>query len=321
MNEQSKLVGLFPVVPTPLHEDESFDNQGFKALLDQFIDCGFHGFTILGSNGEGTYFSKEEKVKIINTASEHLGRKANWIAGTGSLSTRETVELTDHAYKAGAAACLVTLPTFFSLKFDDIYDHYKKTTEKTGSPVLFYNYPACTGINLSVKEVIRLSECEGIVGIKETILNMKTIRAHIRRVKKKPFSVFAGTSYFMAETLKAGGAGVICPVALLQPENTIALYNAIRENDTKEIVQRENTLFKTLPLFTGKSLPSAGYILKTLANLGLAPEATGGSAQAMLKELLRLSGIPITSRVRSPLPQLTAQQKKHARRLYDILSR
>lgn len=314
-----ELHGVFPVMPTPLNDDESFDGKGFKDMLDFFMNKGFHGFTILGSNGEGPYFSPQEKAKIFDSAAAVLNGKIQWIAGTGCMSTYETAELTSHAYTSGASACLISLPTFYMPSFDSLYNHYHTVAEKSGAPVLFYNYPACTRIKLTVPEIIKLCECDGIIGIKETILNLKTIRAHIDGVKKKPFSVFSGTSYLMPEVIKAGGAGAICPIPLLEPKFSLALYEAAKNNDTLKIRALEKNIFRTLPLFSKNASPFAGKMLKLLANLGLAPESTGGSAQALLKEFLRLSGIPITARVRSPLPQLTGEQKMLVKQVFDKL--
>lgn len=315
-----ELHGVFPVMPTPLKEDESFDEKGFKAMLDFFINKGFHGFTILGSNGEGPYFTAEEKAKVFDTAAQCLNGQTLWIAGTGSLTTTETFEVSRHAHKAGAAACLVSLPTFYMPSFDSLCNHYHTVAEKSGAPVLFYNYPACTRIQLTISEVVKLCECDGIIGIKETLLNLKTIRAHIQRIKKKPFYVFSGTSYLMPEVIKAGGAGTICPVPLLVPKFSLALYEAVKNNDVLKIRALEKNIFRTLPLFSKNASPLAGKMLKILANLGLAPESTGGSAQALLKEFLRLYGIPITARVRSPLPQLTGEQKTLVKQVFDKLN-
>ncbi len=316
---KNELAGIFPVLPTPLLEDETFDEKGFIAMLDYFMDKRVHGFTVLGSNGEGPYFSAEEKAEIFDAAGKHLSGKLPWIAGTGGLTTMETLEISRHAHKAGAAACLVSLPTFYKLPFENIYEHYKTLGEKSGAAVMLYNYPLCTHIKLSVPQVIKIGECDGIVGIKDTLLNLKVIKAHIDGIKKKPFSVFSGTSYLMPEVVKMGGAGVICPVPLLEPEFTGALYGAVKADDEKKVKQLEEKLFQTLPLFIKNASRNTGKMLKRFARLGLAPEAGANSVHAMLKEFLRLSGIPITAKVRSPLPQLTEEQKQRVKTLYETL--
>lgn len=316
---KNQLEGIFPVMPTPLNDDESFDEKGFKAMLDFFMGKGFHGFTILGSNGEGPYFTAEEKAKIFDATGKHLNGKLPWIAGTGGLTTTETLEVSQRAHKAGAAACLVSLPTFYKIPYEDIYKHYKILGEKSGAPVMLYNYPLCTHITLSVPQVIKIGECDGIVGIKDTLLNLKVIKAHIDGIKKKTFYVFSGTSYLMPEVVKMGGAGVICPVPLLEPEFTVALYGAVKNGDAGKVKGLEEKLFQTLPLFVKNASTGKGKMLKKLARLGLAPEAAADSVHAMLKEFLRLSGIPVTAKVRSPLPQLTEEQKQRVKTLYETL--
>lgn len=316
---KNEFAGIFPVMPTPLNDDESFDEKGFKAMLDFFVNKGFHGFTILGSNGEGPYFSAEEKAEIFDAAAQCLNGKAPWIAGTGGLTTAETLEVSRHAHKTGASACLVSLPTFYNVPFENIYRHYKTLGEKSGAPIMLYNYPLCTHIKLTVQQVIQIGECDGVVGIKDTLLNLKTIKAHIDGVRQKPFYVFSGTSYLMPEVVKKGGAGVICPVPLLEPEFTVSLYAAVKNGDAGKVKSLEEKLFQTLPLFVKNASTGKGKMLKKLAHLGLAPEAAADSVHAMLKEFLRLSGIPVTAKVRSPLPQLTEEQKQRVKTLYEKL--
>lgn len=317
----TNLSGIFPVVPTPLNEDESFDEKGFEALLSWSLEKKFHGLTVLGSNGEGPYFSPEEKARVFDSAARILNGKLPWLAGTGTIGTRETVELSRYALKAGAAACLISLSTFYPLSFERVYHHYKTVAEKSGAPVLYYNYPACTRIQLSVPQMIKLCECDGIVGIKETLLNLKIIRAHIDGVKKKPFFVFSGTSYLMPEVMRMGGAGAICPIPLLEPEFSIALYDAVKNSDSVKTAVLEKEIFRTLPLFSKNASPAAGKMLKRLAALGLAPDSTAGSAQAMLKEFLRLYGILMTARVKSPLPQLAPEQKILVKQVFGALNK
>lgn len=311
--------GLFPVVPTPLHEDEAFDEKGFAALLDALLQKGFHGFTILGSNSEAPYFSLEEKVKILDAAAKQLNGKIQWIAGTGCMGTAETTELTKYAHKAGASACLVALPTYYSLSFESVYNHYKTVSEKSGSPVLFYNFPACTRLALAVPQVIKICELDGIIGMKATILNVKTIKAQIQGIKKKPFYAFSGTTYLLSEAVRLGGAGAICPVPLLMPEVSLSLYDAVKGNDGNKIQIFEKKIFQTLRLFSKNASPAAAKMFKLMANFGVLPEVSATAPQAMLKEFLRLSGIPVTAKVRSPLPQLTEEQKVLVKKLFNQL--
>lgn len=308
----NKLSGVYPVIPTPFTNNDELDLKALQNILEYALEKNFSGVLILGSNGEAPYLTWEEKVKIINTTAKVLKGKMNFIVGGGSFSTKETLTLTKIAKKEGATAALIILPVFYPLTFHNVYAHYYHLTKESNLPIMYYNFPACSHLNLTNREIVQLSLLEGMVGIKESILNLNNIKFHIKHSLKETFSVFSGTSYLFSEVIRLGGDGVICPIALLLPEASLKIFEILSKNKQGNIDKYEKTIFKTLPLM-GKVIGNpelSKKLLKFAAKVGLPLSATGSSPQALLKEALRLLGIPLKPRVRKPLPQLSNKGKE-----------
>lgn len=302
-----KLEGVYPVIPTPFLDNDEVDINGLGSILEYVLEKKFQGVLILGSNGEAPYLSFAEKVQIIKTASKVLKNKINLIVGTGSFSTKETLELTKIAKEEKATAALIILPIFYPLTFHNIYAHYRYIAKESKFPIMYYNFPPCSHLHLSNREIVKLSIIEGMVGIKESILNLKDIKYHIDNAYSESFNVFSGTTYLFSEVMRLGGAGVICPANLLTPEPALKIFELISKNKNANVDEYEKEIFKTLPIM-GKVVGNTSLskkLLKFAAKAGIPLNATGGTPQALFKEALRLQGIPIKPRVRKPLPQLS----------------
>jgi len=316
-----KLAGVYPVIPTPFLDNEEIDFKGLENILEYALEKKFQGVLILGSNGEAPYLSLAEKVRIIKTASEVLKNKINLIVGTGSFSTQETLELTKIAKAENATAALIILPIFYPLTFYNVYAHYRYLAKESKLPIMYYNFPACSHLNLSNQEIVKLSMIEGMVGIKESILNLKDIKYHLENNYSESFSVFSGTTYLFSEVMRLGGAGVICPVALLTPEPVLKIFELLIKDRNANIEIYEKEIFKTLPLM-GKIIGNTNLsrkLLKFAAKAGIPLSATGGAPQALFKEALRLQGIAIKSKVRKPLPQLSHKGKSLVEKVVQSL--
>lgn len=314
--------GVYPVVPTPLREDYTPDEEGLRAIIRFLIERGVHGLTILGSNGEFPYFTLEERVRVTRAAVRAAGGRVPVVVGTGAMGTDETVEITQRAKDEGADAALVALPTYYPVRFTDVLLHYKKVTG-VGLPILFYHFPDCTRLRLVPAQVAEICEMEGIVGMKASILSFPTLRAYVARIRKRPFAFFSGVTYLLRPFLSVGGEGLICPVSAIFPEPAVGLYTACREGDAVAAQRHERHLSMTLPLMSGSDLPwrllMAGF--QAITRTGIGAKATGGGSPAIIKEALRLRGLPIRPLVRRPLAPLTPVEAARAKRVVDALAR
>lgn len=237
--------GIFTPVVTPYVDDEiSFEY--LKSNLNKLAQTELAGVVVLGTNGEFPYLTYQEKVKIIETARLEIPKTKKVMAGTGCESTKETIELTKEAAEIGADAALVITPGYFkgSMNENVLMKHFLTVAESSPIPVLLYNMPANTGINISSKMVIKLSEHENIIGAKDSSGNIVQI-AEVLAGVPKDFSVFAGSGSFLLASLMLGAAGGTLAVANVIPEICVKIQKLYEQGDL-EAAKAEQ--FRILPV-------------------------------------------------------------------------
>ncbi len=228
---QRFLHGIIPPVVTPFEADGRLDLAAYEANVESYAKCDFSGLLVLGSNGEATCLSEDEKVAVIRTVvARSAGRPI--YAGTGTESTPTTIELTKRAADAGAAAALVLNPFFFKghLNPDALRRHYEAVADASPIPVLLYSMPAATGLPIPPAVVHQLARHPNIQGMKDSsgdIANLQRILAGV----PKDFPLAAGSAPILYPALSLGASGGVLAVAGCAPEATIAVYRAFMEGD------------------------------------------------------------------------------------------
>lgn len=305
--------GVFSVLLTPLSDDGSTNENGFRFAVEQLVAKGVHGAVVLGSTGELPYLTLDEKKQAIDIVMEAAAGRLTIFAGAGAFGTDETLQIAKHAAQRGAAALLVPLPIYFKLTFEGIREHFKRIAGETSAPIIYYHFPETTHLDLSADEIAKLFEIENMAGIKESTFNLNAIRRHMRALPKDA-AVYSGTILMMRAVMRLGGDGCICPVPNVAPEWSVRLHEAIVAGDSRQRDAMERKLFQLLPLFAEALLPTdvLQYVVRAASELGL-PMKMGGAAHAPLKEALRLLGHPITAAVKSPLPSLSSADRKRVR--------
>lgn len=217
--------GIITPVLTALDEQENFNPEAYADFIDHLIKAGVHGIFALGTNGEFYAFSKEEKLEIIKTAVQAAAGRVPVYAGTGCVTTRETVQLTKEVSALGGVDCLsVITPYFTALSQDDLIRHYRAVAAATDLPVLLYNIPARTGNNLGVDTVRKLAAVENIIGIKDSSGNFDNTLKYIENTDPR-LAVLAGSDSLILWTLQAGGAGAVSGCSNVFPELMTSIYN------------------------------------------------------------------------------------------------
>jgi 4-hydroxy-tetrahydrodipicolinate synthase len=264
------LRGVIPPVPTIMNEQGHFDPEGMGVLIDRLLETEVNGFLFLGSAGEFTQMSREERKQVAEYCVKHVAGRRPVIIGTASCSTDEVIELSNHAAEIGADAVIVVNPYYSLLTEERIYGHFRHIAEAVKLPVLLYNFPALTGQDLSVEMIKRLArDCPNIIGIKETVDCMSHIRLVTLEVKalRPDFLVFCGFDEYVLDTLLVGGDGVIPATSNFAPELTCGIYKAFCEGDfptIKKLVPRLARLSKIYSTDT----PFAGLIKEALCMTG-----------------------------------------------------
>jgi 4-hydroxy-tetrahydrodipicolinate synthase len=239
---QLKLEGIFVPNITPFTFDGHLDDEALRSCVRFWMENEVSGLIPCGSNGEAPYLSREERKMVIQTVLDEVKGKILIIVGTGSMSTRETIQFTKDAKDLGADAALIVTPFYFKLSNMELFEHYSAVVEAVDLPVVLYSVPKFTGLHLSTSVIARLeSEYENIVGVKDSGDNIGMIIDLIRLVSHR-ISVLAGTTDVTLATLMLGGRGAVLAVANVLPKMCNNLYRAFNKGDYKEASKLQHRL-------------------------------------------------------------------------------
>lgn len=227
----TKIKGIIPPIITPMNEDETINEQELVNQVNRLIEAGVHGIFAFGTNGEGYALNRDEKERVLSVVIEATAGRVPVYAGTGCMTTRDTVEMSRMAERMGADVLSVITPFFAAASQDELYDHYKNVAESVHIPVVLYNIPARTGNALAPSTVSRLAEVDNIVGAKDSSGNFDNMLQYIERTKEKNFSVLSGNDSLILWNLLAGGTGGIAGCANVFPENMVSIYERFMAGD------------------------------------------------------------------------------------------
>jgi len=232
------LSGVLPPVATPFLNDEvALD--ALKRNLKKYNQTGLSGYLVLGSNGEGVYLDEKEKQRVLEAAREAIPEDMIFMAGTGQESTRATIRLTNQAAESGADCALVVTPNFYKggMTREALKRHYLTVADSARLPILIYNVPQFTGINLAPELIEVLAPHPNIAGIKDSSGNIGQL-AEIIRATPHGFAVFVGNAPVFFPALCIGAAGGILAVANIIPEVCVEIkkqYDAGNLEKTRQL--------------------------------------------------------------------------------------
>jgi 4-hydroxy-2-oxoglutarate aldolase len=244
------LQGVYPPVLTPFRGGEVAHDR-LAANLARLNAHPLSGYVVLGSTGEFPLLTEGEKERVIATAREHTPREKRLVAGTGGESTEACVRLTKRAAHLGADAAIVITPSYFkkALTPPVLIRHYRAVADASPVPILLYNYPANTGINLESDTVSKLAEHPNILGIKDSSGNIPQAAETIR-MTPKTFHVFVGSPVAFVPALVVGAAGGILAVANIAPAECAEVWRLAQAGQWAEA---RDIAFRLGPLASGIS--------------------------------------------------------------------
>jgi 4-hydroxy-tetrahydrodipicolinate synthase len=228
---EAKFHGVIPAMATPFAADESFDEMRCIEMIDWYLDCGVHGISVAGSQGE--FFSLEEKehMRLIELAVERINGRVPLYAGTGRITTRETIRVTKAAEAMGADLSLVITPFFVQPSQSELIEHYVAVAKQTKLPVMLYNNPPRTSTNVLPSTLQRcMSEASNIVGIKDSSGDV-TQSIEYKLISDRRSLLFSGRDTIALSLFMHGAEGTISPAANVFPKLVIKLYDAFRRGD------------------------------------------------------------------------------------------
>lgn len=216
--------GSIVAIVTPFKKGK-FDEKAFGDLIEWHIKQGTHGIVPCGTTGEASTLGFEEHYRVIEVAVKAANRRIPVIAGTGANSTDEAIEITKKAKKLGADGALLVTPYYNKPTQEGLYRHYKAVADAVKMPIVLYNVPGRTAVNMLPSTVARLTECKNIVGIKEATGDMKQASELIRLCGDR-LTVLSGDDFTTLPLLALGGQGVISVTANIAPKDSAEMYNA-----------------------------------------------------------------------------------------------
>ena len=211
------LTGSIVALVTPMHLDGSVDWQALDRLIEWHLESGTHGIVPMGTTGESATLSTEEHLEVIKRTIDVVAGRVPVVAGTGSNATGEAMHQTLEAQRLGADACLLVTPYYNRPTQEGLYQHYKAIADATAVPIVLYNVPPRTGCDMQADTVARLSEIDGIVGIKEACGDAQRVAA-IKGAVADDFFVLSGEDAQTLQMLELGAVGTISVTANILPQ-------------------------------------------------------------------------------------------------------
>lgn len=229
------LSGIFPPLTTTFDKEENLRTDKIKFNIQRLSRHDLSGFLILGSNGELVMLSHNEKVEAFHAAREAIEPGKLMLAGTGCESTRETIMLTREAARAEADAALVLNPFYYKgqMSHDALVKHYFAVAEASSIPVIIYNMPSNSGLDMDAEIILAISQHPNIIGLKDSGGNLEKMEEIIRSAKTG-FQVLAGSAGFLLPALKLGALGGILALANIAPAQCIDIYRLFNEGQLEE---------------------------------------------------------------------------------------
>jgi len=229
------LRGVFTPIPTPFGEDGQVAHDKLEFNLGKWNQTGLSGYIVLGSNGEWVYLNEREKPAVLKTARQVIPKDKLMIAGTASESTVNTIALTEEAAEIGADAAIIINPSYYKsqMTLPVLANHYRVIADASPIPIMIYNLPPATGIDLSADLLVELSQHPNIVGVKDTSGNMPKMGETIRRADPS-FHVVAGSANFFYPSLAIGVTGGILALANVAPHESVEMFRLFNAGEIEK---------------------------------------------------------------------------------------
>jgi 4-hydroxy-tetrahydrodipicolinate synthase len=260
--------GIIPAVITPITAEGKFNEKAMRKLVNYLIDGGVHGLFVVGTTGEFYGLDPEEKREIFQVVMEETNGRIPVYGGTNGITTRESIKLTRIAEECKLDAVSVLTPMFISPSQEQLISHYQSIAASTSLPVLLYNNPPKTGVNLAPATVATLAETPNIVSIKDSSGDLTVAAEYIRLTRhRKDFNVLMGRDTLIYGALCYGAAGSIAACANVAPRLCADIYDKYMAGDLQGSLDAQFTLAPLRLAFTIGTFPAV--IKESLEILGI----------------------------------------------------
>lgn len=246
----TEIKGIIAAMQTAMHEDGSINEAEQRRQINRQIAAGVDAVFCLGTNGEFYIMSMEEKIRVMEIFVDEVKGRVPVYAGTGCISTEETVALSRKAREIGVDVLSVITPYFAAISQEELYQHYAQVAGSVDLPVVMYNIPARTGASLAPATVKRLAgEFANIAGVKDSSGNFNNILQYIQETEGMDFSVLSGNDALILWTLLAGGKGGITAIANILPTVMVDIYQNYLKGDMEKAREAQNAISRIRECF------------------------------------------------------------------------
>ena len=289
-----KLQGIFPPIATPFnHEGELFKAK-LKHNVEKWNKTSLAGYVVCGSTGESVYLTTEEKIQLWEWVAEYAGAGKLLLAGTGMESVRETLALTNRAAGIGYKAAMVRTPHYYKnllARGEAQALYFRAVADQSKIPLMIYNWPQATGLDIPPEIVADLSHHPNIIAIKESSGNLEKVMKMIREVKPG-FQVLVGSAPTLWPSLTVGAVGAVLAFANAAPYATITIWEAFRTREQEAAQDWQNRIAHAAQLVTVKyGIPGLKYAMDLNGYYGGPPRLplipVGRDAQREIEEAFR----------------------------------
>jgi len=261
---EKKFRGVFTAIITPFKENEEVDFDTFGKLIEAQIKGGVAGIVPCGTTGESPTLSHEEHKKVVEFAVKKVAKRCLVIAGTGSNSTREAIDLTQHAERAGVDGALLVNPYYNKPTQEGLFRHFKSVADSVKIPIIIYNIKGRTAVNVETPTLLRIiNACKNVAGVKEASGDLNQIKDVIAKAPPY-FSVLSGDDNLTLEVIKGGGDGIVSVASNLVSEKVVKMVSAAFAGKIEEAQKMNDEL---MPLFKGCFIETNPIPIKAMLSL------------------------------------------------------
>jgi 4-hydroxy-tetrahydrodipicolinate synthase len=286
--------GVGTALITPFKQDQSVDLDSLKKIVQQQLEGGIDALIVIGTTGESPVVDYDERRKIISLVVEEANGKVPVIVGTGTNNTKKVIENNQQAKDLKADGVLIVNPYYNKGTQESLIEHYKAISEKSLLPIILYNVPSRTGMNILPETVVRIhKECKNVVAVKEASGNISQI-AHLISIKPSSLSVLSGNDDQTLPIMALGGDGVISVFSNPYPVEMKKITNAVLSNNLKLAQDLNNKYLSMMNvLFVETSPAPVKYVMSRLGlceNVLRLPllKASGKAEEVLEKEMKKL---------------------------------
>lgn len=254
---------MITAMVTPFNKDLTMNLSQARKLASYLVQTGSDGLVVAGTTGESPTLSTDEKVELFKAIVEEVGGKATVIAGTGSYSTADSIALTQVAQKAGVDGVMLVAPYYNKPSQEGLFQHFKAIAESTDLPIILYNIPGRTSVNMLPETVTRLAEITNIVAIKEASGSLDQV-SELKRSLPDHFAIYSGDDSLTLPVLALGGKGVISVASHLTGMRIKEMINAYTSGNT---TLAKKIHLELLPVFKGMFITTSPAPVKAALNI------------------------------------------------------